>query len=187
MKRRPLLTGALAALTALVWALAALITFGGQDDEAFQPGAARNLPPISSGPGTVVIDRPGLPFTFTVPQGFAIDPAAKHLELIPETWLPTPAVIRMSWTTSTGDFDDLDWPNLEPAGETVVDHLTRNGYRAVISDPGSPQPSGHFTYRLYQGTHSVTITAEPPASTDTYDTTVLPRAVDALAWSLHFR
>lgn len=186
MKRRPLLTGTLAALTALVWSLAALVTFGGQDDEAFQPGAARNLPPISSGPGTVVIDEPGLPFTFAVPEGFAIDPAAEHLELVPESWLPTPAVIRMSWTTSTADFDDLDWPILEPTGEPVVDHLTRNGYRAVISSPGAPG-SGRFTYRLYQGLHAVTITAEPPASIDTYDTSVLPRAVDALTWSLRFR
>ncbi|GLZ76583.1 hypothetical protein Afil01_13900 [Actinorhabdospora filicis] len=187
MKRRPVLTGALAALTALIWALAALVTYGGQDDEAFQPGTHRNLPPISATPGTVVIDDPSVPFTFAVPEGFAIDPTADRLELVPESWLPTPAMLQVWWTSGVDDFDTRDWDDLGPTGPTVIDRIERDDYRLITTYAEPDQSPGSRNYHLFHGTHSVHIATEPPDYRDTYDKTVLTHAAESLIATLHFR
>lgn len=182
MKRRPIRTAVLLAVTALVWFLAVQVTFH-TEDLAAPPGTGRHLPHIDVRPGTTPVDAPL--YTFTVPTGFAVDPRTG--DLLPVSWLPTPARITHHAATvavDTGELSDAELatsaeanPGGPPAG--VVDTYPLGDFRVVVTEHGR-------VHTAYHGRTVLTVTAIPPDPADVFDPTVLPAAVDVVLRGLGF-
>lgn len=187
MKRRPVRTGILLAVTALVWFLAVKTNFPA-DESPPATGAARHLPPIDVGPGgpLVTVDDPAC--TFTVPTGFAVAPDTGAL--VPVSWLPTDASITYAATTVAVDTDDLSDAELltsadaNPAGlpSGMTETFALSDFRVVVVSGATER-----VYTAYHGRTVVAFTSNPPVGgLNVFDPEVFPAAVRAILGSLEF-
>ena len=186
-------TGLMAFAAVLLWILAWLVTPSTGDSAA--PGGARNLPPIAVAPGTAAVDDPAQPYVLTVPTGFAVKPfpVPGAVELVPESWLPTPARITVTATELAYDTAAMSTAELAasseiagggpaPAEGTLITTYETGGARVIVSALG-----GGRLYSVCRGRTVVHVHTVPPDERDTYDPNVLPRAAETVVASLTFR
>jgi len=185
VKRHPIRTGILLAVTALVWLLAVKTNFPA-DESPPATGAARHLPHIDVGPGGPLVTAEDPAYTFNVPTGFAVSPDTGGL--IPVSWLPTDARITHGATTVAIDTDELGDtelltstdanPDGLPAGRTET--IAMSDFRVVVSE-------SEHVYTAYHGRTVVTFTSTPPApGIDVFDPAVFPTAMQFILGSLEF-
>lgn len=186
-------TGLMVFVAVLLWILAWLVTPSTGDAAA--PGGARDLPPIAVAPGTKTVDDPAQPYVLTVPTGFAVKPfpVPGAVELVPESWLPTPARITVTATELAFDTTPMSTSELAassevagggpaPSAGTLITTYESGGARVIVSALGSGR-----LYSVCHGRTVVRVHTTPPDPRDAYDPAVLPRAAEAVIAALVFR